>query len=795
MNQGIDIAISLILGLLVAAALQLVLTNLGIALGLSLVDWSAGGEPKQESQPDSGSLPITHLAGFGIALSVSLVLFVASLLTTEFSQIVEPRRGAVFGITLWSAYWVLLFWFSSTWLLGLANAIWGTAIASSRQLIATARQLLRPQSSQSSNIDQALLHDLAEEVSQMADLQRQLPDLLAQQRETLIAEIAERTDLSTSEAESVVAELDSDRGDRGTSFQSSPSSGLLSSLDLPSWQQLVRQLLNRVDLSSLDVETLWQQLQSLQNEQSTQPPSQNDVICLDAEDYIRQTPRWCLQPEIIEADFYERIYDPEAAPDQVKEQLGKLTRTDFVDWLQQRGDLAAEHVQSVADHLSQVQQTVMEQVTSSSTPERSTAALQKAGQGQVSLRSTEPSPAVQAMEDKLLAYCRYTNLDLLTPDSLTEKVETLRQELDLSPEQTPLAQSGMDVASLTDVLARRQGMETDQHQTLTDALTQALGNGASPPKNPARSEPPEHLAHAERSDHLATSEDAEHAEQPDMDEAWLQQARHRLEDYFQSVDWSAVSLEDIKPEVMSQLQSLDLRGELDWKSLSHHLQVPDEVKTDLVDWLQETGGRLSKLPRRWAIRVGQSTQDFVQYLIRQITRYLRFQEKSAFQPEQIAQDLAEILKTAVAILPNPSDWEILSNLQDLVDLDSLRAALESRQDMTVEQIQQVLGWFESAWQATAHQALTWTQTLWSGAQEWLSTETDNLDSVRRGVVEQIAQAQQTVQAKAAQVKADLQNQADAVRKQIAIAAWWIFLSLVSSAGAAAAAGWLAVRYG
>ena len=93
------------------------------------------------------------------------------------------------------------------------------------------------------------------------------------------------------------------------------------------------------------------------------------------------------------------------------------------------------------------------------------------------------------------------------------------------------------------------------------------------------------------------------------------------------------------------------------------------------------------------MRVGQSSQEFVQYLIRQISRYLRFQEKSALQPEQIAQDLAEILTTAVAILPDPSDWEIVSNLKDLVDPASLKAALEDRQDMTVEQTQQVLSWF------------------------------------------------------------------------------------------------------
>jgi hypothetical protein len=704
-------------------------------------------------------LPITSLAGLGLALSTSLVLFTSSLLITEFSQITDPWRGAVFGSLLWAAYWVLLVWFSVTRLAGVASGVMGTAIASSRQLLSALRQLLRPAQSETSQPDQTLLRELAAEVSQLADLQRQLPDLLTHQRDTLIAEIVERTNLSPMEAESVVSELEPKSSSLGQNLSAANSQGLLNQLglDLPSWQQLVRQLLSQVDLSDLDVATLWQQVQSLRGEESKEVSPRVQGIVLDARDYIIQTPVWCLQPEAIEQEFYERIYDPKAAAEPIREQVSQLTRADFLEWLQQRQDLAQDQIENIADHLSQVQNSVLERVSYPPAP-----------------TATYPSQALQAMADKLLAYCRYTNLDVLTAKSVTEKVEALRQEFEV-PLDAPLAtQPQLDVAPLSDVLSRRQGMSEPQAEALTQALVKALGDEPSHPEN-------------------ESSYPEDEPSPQESDDAWLERANHRLTDYFHSIDWSAVSLEDIKPEVIGQLQSLDLKGELDWQSLRAHLQVPEELKDDLFGWLP-TVGAVMRQPRRWADRVGESTQSFAQYLIRQITHYLKFQDKAAFRPDQIAEDLTTILKNAVELLPDPSDWEILSDLKQLIDPRLLQETLENRRDMTADQIQAVLGWFENAWQIVTRQVLDWTQTLWAETQAWLSTRSDNLDEARQSLVNRIADVQQDLQDRAAQVKADLQSQADAVRRQVAIAAAWLFFSLLSSAGAAMAAGWLGVHY-
>ena len=649
------------------------LGGMGLTLGLGLWGWSAhqnqaaDGQAADAQSRSGASLPVTPLVGFGLACSSSLVLFTAALLATEFSQISDPRQGAVFGVLLWAAYWVLLVWFSSTRLFGLANTALGGAIAGSRQLMATVRQLWRSQPSGPSATEQAILQDLVSEVSQLADLQRQLPLLLNQQRDTLITEITERTDLNSDEAEAVVAGLEPEASISTANASSSAASRLLHQFDLPSWQQLVRQLLNQVDLSEIDLETLWQQIQFMGNgDAHDEAASRENIVILDAEDFVCHAPVWLLRPEAIEQEFYERIYDPQAATELVKAQLSQLERDDFLEWLQQRQDLAADQLEPIADRLRQVQQSVLDRVSSPS---------QTVGQDRPSPDWHNYTPALQAIEDKLLAYCRYTNLDVLTAEGVTEKVEALRQEFEL-PADMPLA-SQPEVETLTDGLARRQGLSELQQQNLTRALVSALGNEPS---------------------------------------------------------------------------------------------------------------------RRWAERIGESAQSFAQYLVRQITHYLKFQDISAFRPDQIAEDLTTILKNAVELLPNPADWQVLSDLKQLIDPALLQETLESRRDMTADQIQEILGWFETAWHTVTQQVLNWTQTLWAETRDLLATGSDNLDGARQRLVEGITDAQQNLQNRAAQVRAELKAQADVLRRQVAIAAAWLFLSLLVSAGVAMAAGWWAVKY-
>jgi len=744
-----NIVFSLIAGLLIAATVQLMLTNMGIAVGLTVLDWSPKSDRTNDSTPQAHdselALPINHLLGLGLAISLSLVLFIASLLAVEFSQIAELRRGSILGVILWATYWLLFVWLSSTTLSGVVNSVLGTAIAAGRRLTNALKQAFRRQQPDFTDINQAMLRDLVTEVSQVAELQQYLPTLLAQQREQLVEDISDRTDLSPTEAESLIDDLGS-RATAPASQSSSPSkSPLMAQLDLPSWQQLLRQVLDRVDLSDLDVETLWHQLQSLADRDDAnagEDAASDSVILVDAEDFVLNAPVWSFHPESLQETFYERLYDPEAAPEQIREQLDKLDRDHWVRWLQKRGDLASDRIETVADRLHQVRDAVIETLASSPA-------------------IVDFHPALEDAQEKLIAYCCYTNLDVLTPESLMEKMQSVRQEANLPDSLPPKRVTQANLAALTDILSRRQGITDEKQQALVETLQAEW-------------------CADERSE--------------SSDPALQQRLADALKASLQSVDWSAVSLEDLKPELRNQLQSLDIRGELDWSALGDHLQVPTEVKTELVDWLQETGQKLSRAPRRWAKRAGRSTQSFAQSLSHEVIHYLRFQEKTAFQPQQIAQDLAHILKSALGTLPDLSDLPDISELGHALNFEALKAALENRRDMTIEDIQQILDWLESAWHQSIRQMSALPTTLWSEAQIIARSEIESLDAVRQRVVAQIVAAQQAMAARAAALKADLQRQADVARRQVAIAAWWLFLSLLSSGSAAAIAGWLAVRY-
>ena len=46
------------------------------------------------------------------------------------------------------------------------------------------------------------------------------------------------------------------------------------------------------------------------------------------------------------------VYDPKATPELIRAQLAKLDHEHFIGWLQERGDLVADQIETVADQLN-----------------------------------------------------------------------------------------------------------------------------------------------------------------------------------------------------------------------------------------------------------------------------------------------------------------------------------------------------------------------------------------------------------------------------------------------------------
>lgn len=126
----------LIVGLLTAFAFQLLLTNLGLAIAISI--WRIQTNPNNDSQEkESSGSKIGVLAGVGILLTVNSVLFIASYLAVRFTQTSNLALGAIAGIILWSAYFLILIWISSIAADSLIGSVLSLVLGGFRRLFST----------------------------------------------------------------------------------------------------------------------------------------------------------------------------------------------------------------------------------------------------------------------------------------------------------------------------------------------------------------------------------------------------------------------------------------------------------------------------------------------------------------------------------------------------------------------------------------------------------------------------------------------------------------------------------
>ncbi|HEY9698935.1 MAG TPA: MFS transporter [Trichocoleus sp.] len=158
--SGPQFFVALISGILLAFAIQLVLTNLSVAAGISYLGRSDSHDssPHSHSSSDGAGTTIRKI-GFGVGLwtliSVSISLFIACYLAVQLSLLTSSGLGAIIGLVIWAAYFSLLVWVSSSTVGSLIGsvvqaatsgfqAIWGTATAAlgsqvaKRQVVSTA---------------------------------------------------------------------------------------------------------------------------------------------------------------------------------------------------------------------------------------------------------------------------------------------------------------------------------------------------------------------------------------------------------------------------------------------------------------------------------------------------------------------------------------------------------------------------------------------------------------------------------------------------------------------------------
>lgn len=140
--SGPQFFITLISGILLAFAIQLLLTNFSVAAGISVLGRRSSHREDDSHHSDSGIHSTIRKISFGVGLwtliSVSIALFFACYLAVQLSLLTSPRLSAIISLVIWAAYFSLLVWVSSTTVGSLIGSVVQAATSGFQAILGTA---------------------------------------------------------------------------------------------------------------------------------------------------------------------------------------------------------------------------------------------------------------------------------------------------------------------------------------------------------------------------------------------------------------------------------------------------------------------------------------------------------------------------------------------------------------------------------------------------------------------------------------------------------------------------------
>ncbi|MGA7932992.1 MAG: MFS transporter, partial [Kovacikia sp.] len=207
-----------------------------------------------------------------------------------------------------------------------------------------------------------------EEVTRLADLLEGVwqQTLGRRQRRDQVSELvdylksAQPGQLKVDELNARLDRLLAERGQAQTAASEQKSTGLQQTLQ-SGLNTAIGLLVGRTDLSDLDLEKILERVKTAPDrvtEQSAKVVKQLQgdrsdglspgTIRTDVEHYLLHTYSWQMNQTTIAKDFRSVLYDPDADPAEVADQVARLNRSYFVELLTSRGVFSQARIQEIA---------------------------------------------------------------------------------------------------------------------------------------------------------------------------------------------------------------------------------------------------------------------------------------------------------------------------------------------------------------------------------------------------------------------------------------------------------------
>lgn len=526
---------------------------------------------------------------------------------------------------------------------------------------------------------------------------------------------------------------------RRTSQQSGPFNQMLSTL--------MGIVMGRVDLSDLDVEKVTRRLKDVQGQLGSQVDTLSrkvssgdrySVVKADIETYLLNAYPWQLNPERMQQEFWDVIYDPFADPGFMREALMDIDRSYFADILASRGLLTQREITETSRRLEEVRLRALGEVS-----ERYR--IEAAKELQVKLYTfLQETPREELFSDmgthafRSLIEDPYADTDDLrerfSPFGYEAFVQSLRNRGDLSEEEAQQLASRFE-GVMNNVRAEAEGLQSAAKARVENqwqSLQHYLQNTNRAELNPegikadikALLEEPDagmhrvrqRLAQFDRDTLVQLLSQRQDLSETDVqrtidqvESAWYKtvnapaaltaqakaqydQATSAIERYLLETGKPELNPEGIRRDLellvnepKAGLQSMRQRlSQMDRDTLVQLLSQREDLTeaevNRIIDDILETIRDILRMPQRLAKRAQAQVLSFEAAL----EDYLRSTDKAALNPEGIKRDLK-------ILLDDPRlGAEHLQTRLSMVDRDTVVALLAQRPDMTREEAEAVV---------------------------------------------------------------------------------------------------------
>ncbi|MDX2240964.1 MAG: MFS transporter [Leptolyngbyaceae cyanobacterium bins.302] len=526
--------------------------------------------------------------------------------------------------------------------------------------------------------------------------------------------------------------------------------------------------------------------------------------------YLTLTPKEQLFSSDILSAFKAILADEEASYDTLNERLLAYDRNTLRGILMQRADLSPEETESILNAL----ETTRDQVLTES----------RTLNEQVQQKTGE-------FQQKLESYLRNTGKSELNPDGIKRDFQLLLNDPQLGFQALRSRASRFDRDTAVQLLQQREDIsDAEAHQIVNQLESNWYSFTHSP----------QLLAGVVKDQYdQTTTKIADYLRGTNLEELNPDGIQRDLTTLLNDPKEGAIAFR-------RRLSSVDRTTLV--KLLSQREGISEDQVNRTIDQVQEAIGQMIKSPRRLALRTQQTVMDFES----SIEEYLRNTDKEELNPEGIKRDLGLLMQSPKTGLQNLGDRvsrmdrstliALLSQRKDMTpeEADRIVSQIEAVRDQFLGQIQQVQAQLQSLvdrlfarirdylnsldrpelnYDNIKHDIRTLFDDPQAGfeamrsrlgqfdrgtlvailssrrdiSEEDANRIIDQIESARNSVLQRAERVQMEAQRRLEEVKLQAQRQMEETRKAAATAAWWLFLTALISAGAAAGAGALAAR--